>query len=80
MVVFFLTYRQYLILNRQYLSIFKLIVTGLCQNGGTTNYLANGAYSCTCASGYTGSNCQYGKLSKIDMLKYIWIIIWHPYN
>ena len=36
-----------------------------CQNGATCNDLVN-SYYCTCAEGYTGTNCQTGKL-KFDM-------------
>ena len=31
-----------------------------CQNGATCNELGN-RYTCTCASGYTGVNCELGK-------------------
>ena len=30
-----------------------------CQNGGICNPLYTGGYSCTCANGYFGINCQY---------------------
>jgi hypothetical protein len=35
-----------------------------CQNGGTCGELAAGTpgYSCTCAAGWTGTECQTGKL------------------
>ena len=31
-----------------------------CLNGGTCNNLVN-SYSCSCPSGYTGTNCEAGK-------------------
>ena len=38
------------------------ILTAPCRNGATCTNDNLGGYSCTCASGYTGINCQYGKL------------------
>ena len=32
-----------------------------CKNGATCTNDNLGGYSCTCATGYTGTNCQYGK-------------------
>ena len=33
-----------------------------CQNGGVCNR-KGGSYTCTCAAGYQGNNCQTCKLS-----------------
>ena len=39
-------------------------LTAPCQNGaGCTNNMVGG-YTCSCASGYTGTNCQYGMIDK----------------
>ena len=35
-----------------------------CQNGATCNNL-DGSYECICAEGWTGVNCQIGKLTFI---------------
>ena len=35
---------------------------GHCQNGATC-YNGLNEYNCTCAPGYTGTNCDVGKLS-----------------
>ena len=32
-----------------------------CQNGGSCSDMFNG-YSCSCAPGYTGEDCQTGKM------------------
>ena len=32
-----------------------------CKNGAKCTNDNLGGYSCTCATGYTGTNCQYGK-------------------
>ena len=36
------------------------ILTAPCQNGAACTDDNIGGYTCTCASGYTGTNCQYG--------------------
>ena len=43
-----------------------------CQNGATCTNDNVGGYKCTCATGYTGTNCEYGMRSKI---KYMWSLI-----
>ena len=32
-----------------------------CQNGAVCTDDNIGGYTCTCATGYTGTNCQFGK-------------------
>ena len=36
-----------------------------CQNGATCTDDNVGGYACTCATGYTGTNCQYGTYPNI---------------
>ncbi len=36
------------------------ILTAPCQNGATCTNNNLGGYSCSCLTGYTGTNCQYG--------------------
>ena len=51
-------------LENKHLLIFCLDVNDCmpnpCENGG--NCTAGVAYSCTCIPGYTGTNCETGKL------------------
>lgn len=37
------------------------VLTAPCQNGAACTNNNLGGYSCTCVTGYTGVNCQYGK-------------------
>ena len=52
--------------NNDYRFIFKIFLVDIneclsspCQNNGTCNNLSN-KYTCTCAPGYEGTNCQTG--------------------
>ena len=36
------------------------ILSNPCQNGATCANDYTGGYTCACASGYTGTTCQYG--------------------
>ena len=38
------------------------ILTSPCQNGATCTNNNLGGYSCTCLTGFTGTNCQFGIL------------------
>ena len=38
------------------------VLSSPCQNGATCTNNNLGGYTCACATGYMGTNCQYGKL------------------
>jgi preprotein translocase subunit SecY len=40
-----------------------------CENGGTCADGVN-SYTCTCVTGYTGTNCQTGKLVLLSISPY----------
>ena len=40
------------------------ILNNPCKNGAACTDDNLGGYSCTCATGYTGTNCEYGNLNK----------------
>ena len=51
------------IFNHNYLIFLKAlpcILSSPCLNGATCTNNNLGGYTCTCATGYTGVNCQYG--------------------
>ena len=47
-----------------------------CQNGAECQ-AQGGDYVCTCAAGYTGSNCETGKHPPYTRLSAIYIIIYY---
>ena len=44
-----------------------------CQNGGTCSDLVN-SYTCNCAGGFTGGNCQTSKLSVNSYLTSVYLL------
>jgi hypothetical protein len=47
--------------NTQMFAALPCILTPPCKNGGTCNQnVLTGAYNCSCASGYAGTNCSVG--------------------
>ena len=49
-----------------------------CQNGATCVNNGLGGYSCTCATGYTGTYCQYS--ISFFILKNLWIFLKNSFN
>ena len=58
------------------------ILSPPCQNNGVCTDGQNGAYTCTCANGYTGKNCDKGKyaFSRIFIRKLYFIKISQKLN
>ncbi|XP_061619132.1 LOW QUALITY PROTEIN: zonadhesin, like [Phyllopteryx taeniolatus] len=49
-------------------------LSGPCQNGGTCNHIGGDSYSCVCAQGYGGFDCQ-DEITDTDGLESKWIIV-----
>ena len=46
-----------------------------CQNNGVCTGIAyTGGYSCTCGNNYSGTNCQYGRLSRFLSSIFMFVI------
>ncbi len=54
----------FLISSLRYLSDIDDCSPDPCLNGGTCSDLVDG-YSCACAAGYTGTNCETSRFSKL---------------
>ncbi|XP_061525695.1 zonadhesin, like [Phycodurus eques] len=49
-------------------------LSGPCRNGGTCNHIGGDSYSCVCAQGYGGFDCQ-DEITDTDGLESKWIIV-----